>query len=205
MDFKAIKQIKQMINAVPNSPSQYSEPPPNDGVATSMDVLVTHLEVAYNLARWLLRNDTEAEDAVQEAFLRAIHHFKGFRGGDGRAWLLAIVRNGCYDRLRQSAAHNHSIFDEKNHFASPRTPNQEASLLRQEETAAVRLALENLPPQLREVLILREFEEMAYKQIAAILQVPIGTVMSRLSRARQQLQQVVFAKGEAKETDVNLR
>src|SRR6266849_5666270 len=184
---------------VENLPTQHAEPPV-DGTLGNMGLLVAHLDAAYNLARWLLRNETQAEDAVQEAYLRAFHHFKTFQGGDGRAWLLTIVRNGCYDRLKQSAAGTHSTFDEQTHFACQKTLNPESSLLRQERTEQLRRALENLPPQLREVLVLREFEEMSYKQIATAVEIPVGTVMSRLSRARQQLQQIVFAVDRAQET-----
>ena len=170
------------------------------GDGSEMAALVAHLDAAYNLAQWLLRNSVEAEDAVQDAYVRAFRHFKSFRGGDGRAWLLAIVRNCCFDRLRQRTGAEDGAFDEQVHLPGETTLNPEASLLRKEKIEEVRRALKSLSPQLREVLVLREFEDMSYLQIAAVVQIPLGTVMSRLSRARQQLQQIVFPQDEAKET-----
>ena len=155
-----------------------------------MALLVTHLDAAYNLARWLMRNETEAEDVVQEAYLRAISHFAGFRGGDGRAWLLTIVRNSCYDRLRQKGASGQNTnFDEAVHSAGRQTPDPETALLLAERTELVRKSLAELPAQYREVLVLRELEQLSYREIANIAGIPLGTVMSRLSRARQRLQE----------------
>ncbi len=156
-----------------------------------MALLVGHLDAAYNLARWLTRDETEAEDLVQEAYLRAIRHLAGFRGGDGRAWLLTIVRNTCYSRLRQKgASHKNTDFDEAVHSAAGRqTPNPETVLLLGERTELLRKSLADLPEEYREVLVLRELEQLSYREIANIAEIPLGTVMSRLSRARQQLQQ----------------
>jgi RNA polymerase sigma-70 factor (ECF subfamily) len=157
-----------------------------------MAVLVAHLGAAYNLARWMLRNETEAEDAVQEAYLRAISHFASFRGGDGRAWLLTIVRNSCINRLRQNgAAGRNTDFDEAVHSAGRQTSNPEMALLRTERTELLRKAVEELPATYREVIVLRELEQLSYREIANIVGIPLGTVMSRLSRARQQLQQAI--------------
>lgn len=149
--------------------------------------LLPHLGAAYNLARWLTRNEADAEDSVQEAYLRAFKHIESFRGGDGRAWLLTIVRNSCYDRLKKTGVHDQSVFDEKIHSISQETVDPETSLLKEERAELVRAALEELPPELREALVLRELEEMSYKQIANITSLPLGTVMSRLSRARERL------------------
>jgi RNA polymerase sigma-70 factor (ECF subfamily) len=156
-----------------------------------MALLVGHLDAAYNLARWLTRNETEAEDLVQEAYLRAIRHLAGFRGGDGRAWLLTIVRNTCYSSLRRNGASGRNTdFDEAVHSAAGRqAPNPETQLLRGERTALVRKSLAELPEEYREVLVLRELEQLSYREIANTAGIPLGTVMSRLSRARQQLQQ----------------
>jgi len=155
--------------------------------------LVVHLNAAYNLARWLMRNETDAEDVVQDAYLRAISHFTGFRGGDGRAWLLAIVRNSCYDRLRRKGASGqHTDFDEAVHSAGRQIPNPETALLLAERTELVTKSLADLPAQSREVLVLRELEQLSYQEIANIAGIPLGTVMSRLSRARQQLQQALL-------------
>ncbi|MGA3239524.1 MAG: sigma-70 family RNA polymerase sigma factor [Bryobacteraceae bacterium] len=160
-------------------------------------MLVVHLDAAYNLARWLMRNETEAEDVVQDAYLRAIRHFAAFRGGDGRAWLLKIVRNVCYDRLRQKRASvQNTDFDEAIHGAGQQTPNPETALLLAERATALRNALEELPPEYREVLVLRELEQLSYREIAEIAGIPFGTVMSRLNRGRQRLQQSLLSYAE---------
>jgi RNA polymerase sigma-70 factor (ECF subfamily) len=152
-------------------------------------LLVAHLDAAYNLARWLMRNQTEAEDVVQDAYLSAISHFAGFRGGDGRAWLLTIVRNGCYDRLRQKGTSGQNTdFDEAVHSAGRQTPNPETALLLAERTELLRESLAELRAEYREVLVLRELEQLSYREIANIAGIPLGTVKTRLSRARQQLQ-----------------
>jgi RNA polymerase sigma-70 factor (ECF subfamily) len=154
-----------------------------------MALLVAHLDAAYNLARWLMRNEADAEDLVQEAYLRAFTHFAGFRGGDGRAWLLAIVRNSCYDRLKQKCVwQQNTAFDEAVH-SDRQTLDPETSLLRAEKAELVRESLAELPAEYREVLVLRELEQLSYREIASIAGIPLGTVMSRLSRARQRLQQ----------------
>ena len=159
-----------------------------------MALLLKHLGAAYNLARWLMRDESEAEDAVQEAYLSAISHFAGFRGGDGRAWVLTIVRNSCYDRLKQKGASGQNMdFDEAIHSAAGRqAPNPETVLLLAERTELLRKSLAELPAEYREVLVLRELEQLSYREIANIASIPLGTVMSRLSRARQQLQQTVL-------------
>jgi RNA polymerase sigma factor (sigma-70 family) len=176
-------------------PSISSEGPREpQGTQGDTAVLVDHLDAAYNLARWLTRNETDAEDLVQEAYLRAIHHFAGFRGGDGRAWLLTIVRNTCYSRSRRKSASGLSTdFDEEVHSAAGRqTPSPETVLLLAERTELVRKSLAGLPEEFREVLVLRELEQLSYREIANIAGIPLGTVMSRLSRGRQQLQQTLL-------------
>jgi RNA polymerase sigma-70 factor (ECF subfamily) len=121
-----------------------------------LGLLGDHFAAAHNLARWLLRSETDAEDAVQDAYLRALQHSESFRGGDARAWLLAIVRNRCYDHLKQKVAWSKNTdFDEAVHGASRQSPDPETSLLRAERTELVRRSLEELPPQHREVLVLR--------------------------------------------------
>jgi RNA polymerase sigma-70 factor (ECF subfamily) len=154
--------------------------------------LVAHLDAAYNLARWLMRNQTEADDAVQDAYLRAISHFAGFRGGDGRAWLLTIVRHTCYDRLKQKGASSHTTsFDEALHSTDRHLPDPETAMLLAERSELLRESLAELPAEYSEVLVLRELEQLTYREIATIVGVPLGTVMSRLSRARQQFQQTL--------------
>ncbi len=162
-----------------------------------MAPLVAHLDAAHNLARWLMRNETEAEDVVQESYLRAIRSFAGFRGGDGRAWLLTIVRNGCYDRLRQKGASAQTTdFDEALHSGVRQTMNPETALLLAERCELVSKSLAELPVEYREVLVMREMEELSYREIAEIVEIPMGTVMSRLSRARQRLEQILLGHQE---------
>ena len=172
------------------------------GARGDVALLVSHLDAAYNLARWLMRNQTEAEDVVQDAYLRAISHFASFKGGDGRAWLLTIVRNSCYDRLKQKGASAQDTdFDEAIHSAGRPTIDPETALLRAERSELVTKSLTGLPAQYREVLVLRELEELSYREIATIAGIPVGTVMSRLSRARQQLEQTLLDYMERGELD----
>jgi RNA polymerase sigma factor (sigma-70 family) len=149
-----------------------------------------HLDAAYNLARWLTRNDDDAQDVVQEAYMRAFRFSGGFRGGSVRAWLLRIVRNTCYTWLQQNRPPQPTAeFDEKLFRSDPCTLNPEEALLRNDSGKLLRQVLETLPLDFREVLILRELEEMSYKEIAQVTGMPAGTVMSRLSRARSALRQ----------------
>jgi RNA polymerase sigma factor (sigma-70 family) len=155
------------------------------------DVL-PHLDAAYNLARWLMRNDQDAQDVVQESYLRAFRFFSGFRGGDARTWLMKIVRNTCYtwlhaNRPLQDAAE----FDENVPPPDYHAPNPEELLLQNDSGNLLHQVLENLPSSLREVLVLREIEGMSYREIANITGVPLGTVMSSLSRARGRLRQTL--------------
>ena len=162
-------------------------------------VVLPHLNAAYNLARWLTRNDHDAEDVVQDAYLRALRFFGGFRGDDARAWLLAIVRNTCYDFLRRHRSQEVTdVFDEDIHSADHQHETPETALLRRVDQLRVRQALEELPLTWREVIILRELEGLSYKQIADVAGIKIGTVMSRLARARARLQ-VVLASDADKE------
>ena len=157
-------------------------------------LVLPHLDAAYNLARWLTRNERDAQDAVQEAYLRAFRHFSDFRGGDARAWLLKIVRNSCYSWLRANRPlQDATEFDENLFAPDVRSPNPEEAVLQNASGTLVRKALEKLPPNFREVLILRELEGMSYREIAAITGMPAGTVMSSLSRARDRLRQVLTA------------
>ena len=151
--------------------------------------VLPHLNAAYNLARWLTRNDHDAEDVVQDAYRRALRFFDGFRGDDARAWLLAIVRNTCYDFLRSHRPHELTeAFDEEVHTMADANQSPEAILLSRANQDMVRQALEMLPLAWREVIVLRELEGLSYKQIADTAGIKIGTVMSRLARARARLQ-----------------
>jgi RNA polymerase sigma factor (sigma-70 family) len=157
--------------------------------------IVPHLDAAYNLARWLMRNEDDAADAVQDACLRALRFIGGLRGDDdGRVWLLAIVRNTCYSRLKRGTIRERETeFDDEIHSPEIETTNPEALLERSRDSETLRHALEDLPEEFREIVVMRELEGMAYKEIAEVAGVPIGTVMSRLARARKRLQQVLSA------------
>jgi RNA polymerase sigma-70 factor (ECF subfamily) len=155
--------------------------------------VLPHLAAAYNLARWLTHNDQDAEDVVQEAYLRAFRFFGGFHGGDSRAWLLTIVRHTCYTWLRQQRAHDLiTVFDEDLHTPECPTADPETQLVQQASAQALRAAVEALPVEFREVVVLRDLEELSYKEIATIANIPIGTVMSRLARARKRLQRALL-------------
>jgi RNA polymerase sigma-70 factor, ECF subfamily len=154
--------------------------------------VLPHLDAAYNLARWLTRNEQDAQDVVQEAYLRAFRFFPGFRGGDARAWLMKIVRNTCYSWLRANRPlQDATEFDENLCPPDYHAPNPEEIVVQNDSSALVRKALENLPTSFREVLILREIEGMSYREIAFISGMPAGTVMSSLSRARGRLRQAL--------------
>jgi len=156
------------------------------------EALLGHRDAAYNLARWLMRHDHDAEDCVQDAYLRAYQAFGRFRGGDGRPWLLAIVRNVCYSRLRQNRREEPpAAFDELEHSQALVAPTGELPWKHAAARELLPAAMEKLPVELREILILHELEGCAYKELAAILDVPIGTVMSRLARARIRLQYIL--------------
>ena len=149
-------------------------------------LVLPHVDNAFNLARWLLRSRADAEDVAQEALLRACRFFRGFHGGDARAWLLQIVRNTCYSWLEKNRPRELMVeFDEELYLQPVVTP--ESIAIAEEGRERLSRALETLPPRYREVLVLRELEGCSYKEIAAITSIPIGTVMSSLSRARRQL------------------
>lgn len=160
-------------------------------------LILPHLEAAYNLARWLTHNDQDAQDMVQEAYLRAFRFFPSFRGGDSRAWLLTIVRNTCYTWLHQR--HTDEIFDEELHEVESEEPNPEEVQVHLVEQQKLKEAIEVLPVEFREVIILRELEEMSYKEISAVAHLPVGTVMSRLARARRRLQSYLQARSREEE------
>lgn len=156
--------------------------------------MLPHLDAAYNLARWLLRHEQDAEDAVQDAFVRAHQSFDRFRGTDARPWLLTIVRNVCYSRLRDRRRHAApEPFDDEAHGAAHDPAEANALAWRETKSALLQQALEQLAPEFREVLVLHELEGLAYREIAAVADIPIGTVMSRLARARQKLQAALLA------------
>lgn len=151
--------------------------------------VLPHLNAAYNLARWLTRNEHDAEDIVQESYLRAWHSFQGFQqGSSGRAWLLTIVRNTWHTWMHKNRPFE-ALGDQESAEAVVATSlDPEKALLKKADSELVRRAIEEISPAYREVLILRELEEFSYKEISSIIDAPLGTVMSRLSRARQELQ-----------------
>jgi len=152
------------------------------------EAVLPHLDAAYNLARWLTRNDQDAEDVVQEASLRAFKYWNGFSGGDCRSWLLAIVRNTFYTWLRQKSVQPEPTEDGDVDDIDNGIPDPECVLLQNRDREMLSLALEDLPVEFREAIVLREMEGLSYKEIADIAGVPIGTVMSRLARGRRRLQ-----------------
>ena len=157
------------------------------GGSFEKDVL-PHLDAACNLARWLTGNDQDAKDLVQEACLRALRFFAGFRGGDARGWLLKIVRNAFYNQLEQTRRFGRATpFDEEIHGYDNGIPMQETFLLRNGDSELLMQGLEELPPKFRELLVLRELEGLSYREIAHVADIPLGTVMSSLSRARKRL------------------
>ncbi|WP_027799322.1 sigma-70 family RNA polymerase sigma factor [Paraburkholderia dilworthii] len=156
-------------------------------------LLLPHMNSAFNVARWLTHNDQDAQDVVQEAYIRAFRFFGGFRGEDARAWLLSIVRNTFYTWHQQNRGHaaDTTEFEEDMHSQETTTADRddspEAMLTRSQNRKRVHEALQGLRLEYREVIVLRELEELSYKEIADIVGIPIGTVMSRLGRGRQRL------------------
>lgn len=161
--------------------------------------ILIHLDAAYNLARWLMRHGPDAEDVVQEACMRAFKYFDSFHGNDGKAWLLSIVRNACYSRFQQNSqqpvTYTLDDEDESEDQEAPMSENPEAILSRLQDILFLDRAIATLPIEFREVLILRELEDLPYKTIADIACIPVGTVMSRLSRARAMLKQQLTQNG----------
>lgn len=161
------------------------------------EIVLPHLDAAYNLARWLARNEKDAEDVVQEAFLRALRHFGSFKGGDARPWLLAIVRNTYYTWIKHNRPPEpDAVFDDERQAQIKDTDDPEILLLKEMDRQMVRCALQSLPTEFLEVIVLREFEELSYKQIADVVQIPCGTVMSRLARGRRRLAQILLNRNE---------
>ena len=162
-------------------------------LSTFEAVVLPHLPAAYNLARWLTKNDSDADDVVQDACIRSLRYFGSFRGGDARAWLLAIVRNSCYSFLRQRRREEPmtEILEDEPPGASGEDP--ETILLAGQRAERLTQLIEELPVVYREVLVLRELEGLSYKEIGIVTELPLGTVMSRLARARKRLQHALEA------------
>ena len=155
--------------------------------------VLVHLDAAYNLALWLTRDAHGAEDAVQDACVRACRFHASQQGPNAKAWFMAIVRNACLDWLKERSRGAHDPYDEDTHGVyrglSETLEGPEAALARSSEARWVRECIAALPREYREVIVLRELEELSYKEISAIVDVPVGTVMSRLARGRDLLQQ----------------
>jgi RNA polymerase sigma-70 factor (ECF subfamily) len=155
-------------------------------------VMLPHLDAAYNLARWLTRNEADAQDVVQEAYLRALRFFDSFTGGNGRGWLLTIVRNTCYSWMqRNRPAEPLAVFEEVENFVDSGGPNPEADLLLRARRETLEFCIGELPVEFREIIVMRELEGMSYREVADAAEVPVGTVMSRLARARKRLQRCI--------------
>jgi len=199
-DVARILQFSTVRAKRPDAPAGRAGPPPRSGRRGSVAsdapplsaaeaqrfraLVLPHLDAAYGFARYLTRDPSQAEDIVQDAFLKAFRGFSGFRGGDPRAWLFTIVRNVFLSTTRGRPAWTYS--EEAETVASD-DDTPETALLRQGDVATVRGAIEALPEPFRETLVLRELEELSYRDIAEVTSAPIGTVMSRLARARQML------------------
>lgn len=152
------------------------------------DAVLPHLDAAFNYARWLAKNEADAEDIVQDAYVRALRFFSSLRGDDARAWLLTIVRNTWYGRFsRRDSPDRMAVFDDSRHERTDQSLGPEAQLMQQQAIDQVRAAIEQLPDDFRDVVVLRELEGFSYKEIAGIVGIPIGTVMSRLARGRDRL------------------
>jgi RNA polymerase sigma-70 factor, ECF subfamily len=165
-------------------------------IADVEQAILPHLDAAYNLARWLTATEQDAEDVVQEACLRAIKFFPGYQGGNARAWLLTIVRRTCCTWLMKNRNPNAKMasFDEELHSGENDALDPQLLLLRRADRQLIREALEALPVEYREVVVLREIEGMSYREVAAVAEIPLGTVMSRLARGRQKLEQGLAAR-----------
>src|SRR5438270_5808832 len=178
-------------------PKKHEEPDqsPKEELMSFEAAMLPHLDAAHNLARWLLRNAQDAQDVVQEAYLRAFKSFGGFHGSNGRAWLLTIVRNTSYTLLKK----NHAVdltttFDEEIHASGQESLTPAAILEHSEDAKLMSEAMDELPAEFREILTLRHQEGLSYKEIADITQIPVGTVMSRLARARAKLRECLAAR-----------
>jgi len=161
------------------------------------EVVLPHLHAAYRLARWLTRNDEDAKDVVQEASLRAFRYFGTFAGGSGRAWFFRIVRNTCHGWRGHASRVLTDTFDEEQHSSGRPASDPETLLLQTAHASVIERAMRNVPDRFRRLLVLREFEGLSYRELATAMEIPIGTVMSRLSRARQALRDALDSEATA--------
>lgn len=176
------------------------KPVPEQELVSFEASMLPHMDAACNLARWLLHNEQDAQDVVQEAYLRAFRSFGNFRGSNGRAWLLTIVRNTSYSLLKKNrAADLTTTFDEEIHAVGDEAASPAILLEQSEDARLIQAALDELPVEFREILVLRHLEDLSYKEIAEIARLAPGTVMSRLARARARLKECLMAR-KSKET-----
>jgi RNA polymerase sigma-70 factor (ECF subfamily) len=175
--------------------SEQPEPTQPIDLGSFEELMLGHLDAAHNLARWLLRNEQDAQDVVQESYLRAFRSFASFHGGNGRAWLLTIVRNTSYTLLKKNHAVDLSTsFDDEIHGSGAESLSPANILELSEEADLIKEAMEQLPADAREILALRDQEDLSYKEIASVMRVPQGTVMSRLARARGKLKEYIVGR-----------
>ena len=186
-DFESSSKIVKFVVVKKREEQNHA---PREDLLSFEAVMLPHLDAAHNLARWLLRNEQDAQDVVQEAFLRAFKSFGGFHGSNGRAWLLTIVRNTSYTLLKKNrVADLTTTFDEEIHTAGHESVSPATILEHSENAELIKEAMDELPAEFREILALRHQEGLSYKEIADIAQIPPGTVMSRLARARAKLRE----------------
>jgi len=191
----------ELSATVPLSRTALSPYPPSKTMSQSKltaefeRVILPHLNSAYNLARWLLKSEQDAQDIVHDAFLRAHRYFASFDGTDGRAWLLGIVRNACFSLLKTSKGQQIPLNEELDLQVSAET-SPERRMMLEEDLQALKACIQSIPAEYREVLVLRELEELSYKEISTASGLAIGTVMSRLNRARIRLENCLTGKGK---------
>jgi len=187
-DFESTSKIVKF--AVVPKKREEPDQSPKEELMSFEAAMLPHLDAAHNLARWLLRNEQDAQDVVQEAYLRAFRSFSGFHGTNGRAWLLTIVRNTSYTLLKKNRAVDFTTtFDEEIHATGHESVSPATILEHSEDAELIREAMDELPAEFREILVLRHQEGLSYKEIADIARIPLGTVMSRLARARDKLKE----------------
>ena len=186
-DFESSSKIVKFVVVKKREEQDHA---PREDLLSFEAVMLPHLDAAHNLARWLLRNEEDAQDVVQEAYLRAFKSFGGFHGSNGRAWLLTIVRNTSYTLLKKNRVVDLTTpFDEEIHVSGHESVSPATILEHSENVELIKEAMDELPVQFREILALRHQEGLSYKEIAEIAQIPPGTVMSRLARARAKLRE----------------
>ena len=191
-DFESSSKIVKFVVVKKREEQDHA---PREDLLSFEAVMLPHLDAAHNLARWLLRNEQDAQDVVQEAFLRAFKSFSGFHGSNGRPWLLTIVRNTSYTFLKKNRAVDlTTAFDEEIHAIDHESVSPAAILEHSEDAELITKAVDELPAEFREILILRHQEGLSYKEIGEIVKIPPGTIMSRLARARAKLKECLAAR-----------